>query len=85
MDAGALQDTVAVPSPGVALIEVGAPGLVKPRTTEIVTTASLVPPGPVATIVSTAEANVTVGVPEMTPVLVFNDKPAGKALPDFKA
>ena len=53
--------------------------------TATVTTALAVPPAPVATTVSMAEAKITVGVPEMTPVEVLNKTPVGSTLPDFKA
>ena len=48
-------------------------GAVSP--TETVTTARPVPPGPVAMMMSLCKENVTVGLPEMRPLLVFNVTP----------
>jgi hypothetical protein len=53
--------------------------------TAIVTVALPVPPGPLATTVSTADVNATVGVPLMMPLVVFKVMPFGKLLPLLKA
>ena len=49
--------------------------------TLMVTVAMPVPPGPVAVTVSTVDANVTLGVPLMIPLLVFKLTPLGKLPP----
>ena len=53
--------------------------------TAIVTVALPVPPGPVATTVSTADEDTNVGIPEMMPLEVFRLRPAGKPLPPLNA
>ena len=54
-------------------------------TTAIVTVARPVPPGPVAITVSSFEAKVVVGVPEITPVERLSETPDGKVLPPLSA
>ena len=43
-----------------------------------------VPPGPVAITVSFAAEKLMIGVPEITPVAAFKDKPFGRMLPELR-
>ena len=53
--------------------------------TLMVTVAMPVPPGPVATTVSTVDEYVTLGVPLIVPLVEFTLTPLGRLLPELSA